>query len=54
MGMSFMRSSRGFMMRVSIEMPVKKRRKIGVVRKNRTQFILFDRHSHDLAKMNVS
>ena len=24
------------------------------VRKNRTQFILFDRHSHDLAKMNVS
>ena len=28
--------------------------KIGAVRKNRTQFILFDRHSHDLAKMNVS
>jgi len=28
MGMSFMRSFRGFMMRVSIEMPVKKRRKI--------------------------
>ena len=53
-GMSFMRSFRGFMMRVSIEMPVKKRRKIGAVRKNRTQFILFDRHSHDLAKMNVS